>query len=198
MLIDFSKLFDPSSTPSVFAQQFTRDHLRVATNVYLDVIHDLVNEFDDAGLTFEPTDPDANDPDAKTTLEVTMAWSLAHLVLHVTASLEEGAAFSSLLARGIVIDGRLRYEPDWRTITTKSQVLQRIEESRRMSLAYLDTWPDQPHLDLYRKFPEGSRFASVQINAPASYLFGMSHLAGHIAQFEEAARQAREAMRMRS
>jgi hypothetical protein len=197
MRIDFSPLTNKTVTPLEFSRSFTLDDLRSATDTYLVTIRDLVRDFDDESLIFEPNDPQAKDDYAKTPEEVNMGWSLAHLVLHVTASLEEGAAISSLLARGIPVEGRFRYEPDWRDVTTHSQVLQRIEESRRMCLAYLDTWPDEPHLDVYRKFAPDSRLANTQLNAPASYLFSLRHLAGHLDQFDDVARQARDAAHTR-
>ncbi len=193
MQIDFTPLFNRSITPLEFAEPFSLDDLRAATGTYLDTVRDLVKDFTDEQLIFQPTDPKAQDNYAKTPEEVHMGWSLAHLVLHVTASLEEGAAISSLLARGVPVEGRFRYEPEWRTVTTRQQVLARIEECRRMCLAYLNTWPDEPHVDVYRKFPEGSIFASVKHNAPASFLFSMSHLVGHLDQFKDAAAQVREA-----
>jgi hypothetical protein len=193
MQIDFTPLFNRSISALEFAEPFSLDDLRAATGTYLDTVLDLLKDFGDAQLTFGPDDPKAQDNFASTDEEVHMGWSLAHLVLHVTASLEEGAAISSLLARGIPIEGRFRYEPDWRTVTTRQQVLVRIEECRRMCLAYLDAWPDEPHLDVYRKFPDGSLFAAVRHNAPASFLFSMSHLVGHLDQFREVAAQVREA-----
>jgi hypothetical protein len=193
MLIDFTPLFNKTMSALEFSRQFTLDDLRVATNTYLDIVRDLVQDFDDSQLTYDPKDDNARDDYASTPEEVYMGWSLAHLVLHVTASLEEGATISSLLARGIPIEGRFRYEPNWQAVTSRSQILNRIEESRRMCLAYLDTWPVEPHLDVYRKYPPTSRYANVQINAPAAYLNSMSHLAGHLDQFREVARQVRDA-----
>ena len=189
MQIDFRPLSEKTMTPLEFAAQFSLDDLRAAVNTYLDTVRDLVKDFTDAQLVFEPDDPKAQDNYAATAEEVNMGWSLAHLALHVTASLEEGCAFSSVLARGIPIEGRLRYEPGWREVTSRQQVLTRIEESRRMCLAYLNTWPEEPHLDVYRKFPPDSRFANVSINAPAAFLSSLSHLNGHLEQFHEVARQ---------
>ncbi len=198
MPIDFRGLTLNGAEPVEFAKQFTLSDLKSSVNDYLNMIRDMVKDLTDAQLTFEPVDQDANDPYAKTTQEVNMAWSVAHLVLHVTASLEEGAAISSILARGIPVEARSRYEPDWQLVTRRSQVLQRIEESRRICLAYLEAWPDEPHLDVYRKFPEGSRFAEMLMNAPASYLFSLKHLDGHLDQFRRTIQQASEATRISS
>jgi hypothetical protein len=191
MQIDFTPLSGGAVTPLDFAKNFGLNDLRATINTYLDTVRALVLDFDDAQLTFEPNDPKAKDDYAQTPDEVNMGWSLAHLVLHVTASLEEGAAISSLLARGVPVEGRFRYEPGWRDVTTRQQVLARIEESRRMCLAYLETWPDEPHLDVYRKFAPTSRFANVPHNAPAAFLSSLSHFSGHLDQLREVARQAR-------
>jgi hypothetical protein len=191
MRIDFTPLATKTVTPVEFAAQFGLTELRDAVNEYLDWLRTLVQEFNDEQLTFEPVDKTADDPFATSADEAHIAWTLAHLVLHVTASLEEGAAFSSLLARGVPIGGRLRYEPEWRSTTTQQQVLQRIDESRRMVLAYLDTWPDQPHLDVYRIYDPNSKLATVKTNAPAALLGGLRHFDSHIDQFEDVAGQIR-------
>src|SRR5262245_6148506 len=54
---------------------------------------------------------------------------------------EEVAAFSSILARGIAIGGRLWHERDWQQVRTRADTIVRLEECRRMCLAYLATWP---------------------------------------------------------
>ena len=50
------------------------------------------------------------------------------------------------LARGVAFHGRSRSEVPWETVTTIAQCRARLEESRRMRLASLDMWPDQPYL----------------------------------------------------
>jgi hypothetical protein len=189
--IDFTPLSSNAMTPVQFAEQFSFSDLRAAVHRYLDGIRDLVQQFNDEQLTFEPVDKAADDPFAASADEAHIAWSLAHLVLHVTASLEEGAAFSSLLARGVAIGGRVRYEPEWRTVTTRQQVLHRLEESRRMVMALLDSWPDEPHLDVYRIYDTNSRYANVKSNAPAALLSSLRHFDTHIDQFEDVANQIR-------
>jgi hypothetical protein len=191
--IDFAALTNEGSEPVEFAKPFSKNDLKTAINDYLDSISDIIKDLNDSQLIFQPVDETANDPDAKTTAEISMAWSIAHLVLHVTASLEEGAAVSSLLARGVAIGGRFRYEPDWRDVTTSKQVNHRLAESRRMCLAYLDTWPDEPHLDTYRIYPPDSRHANTKMNAPASLLFSLKHLSGHLDQFRNTVEQAKKA-----
>ncbi len=110
----------------------------------------------------------------------------------MTASSEENATFSSILARGIPYpkEPRLRYETNWHTVTTKAQCIQRLEESRRIRLAYLDTWPDEPNLDVYRELSERAVEKLGYLNAPATFLSGLKHEWGHFDQFREVARQA--------
>ncbi len=193
MIIDFAPVASKQIKMLEFSERFAVADLRNATNAYLNTLLDIIKPFNDAQLTYIPRDPKANDPYAVGGEENT-PWSLAHLVLHVTASLEEGAAFASLLARGVELPLGIRFrcEPDWKTVNHRAQVVQRIEESRRMCLALLDTWPDSPHLNVLR--PLSERFLEIfgPLNAPASYLLGLSHFDGHLAQLRETASQAAE------
>lgn len=194
MQIDFTPIQKDMTKIDEFSRRFSVDDLKAATNSQLDTILEIIDRLEDQHLAFEPDDPAADDPFAREGEEY-IGWSLAHLVLHVTASSEEGAAFGSLLARGIPTGAhgyRPRYEPNWHDVTTREQVLQRIAESRRMRLAYLDTWPDQPHLDVYRVFPEGSPLHN-KLNAVGSVLFGLKHEAGHFNQMREVRQQALQA-----
>ncbi len=142
-------------------------------------------------MTFDPVDPLADDPYAKEG-EEKIGWSIAHLVVHVTASSEEWAAYGSILARGIPYprEPRLRYETEWKTVTTKAQCVQRLEESRRMRLGYLDTFPDNPSLDTYREMSENFVKKFGQCNAVMAVLFGLMHEEGHFAQFRDVHDQA--------
>lgn len=193
--IDFAPVKAGELKMLQYAARFTRHDLRQATNEYLDVVLDIIGDASDAEMTFDPIDEKAHDPYAVKG-EETIGWNLAHLVLHVTASLEEAGAWSSMLARGIPIGGRLRYEPPWRAYTTRSQVLQRIEECRRICLAYLDTWPDDPHLNVYRVMDEKYRERVGDMNAVATYLSGLRHLNNHLDQFRDVRQQARAGVRL--
>lgn len=194
MLIDFTPVERGDLKLLEYSQRFTLDDLRAATNASIDTILDIIYDMTDQQMTFLPFDPDADDPHAVPG-EEKIGWSLAHLVVHVTASAEESAAFASILARGIPFpkEPRLRYETNWHTVTTKAQAIQRLEESRRMRLASLETWPDAPFLDVFREMSERSIEKVGYMNAPATFLGGLKHEAGHYAQFREVARQAREA-----
>ena len=195
MVIDFSPVDRGELTLYDLSRSLTLDDLRAATNASLDTLLDIIGDADDFQLTHIPYDPEANDPYAPPELQH-IGWSLAHLVVHVTASSEEAAAVASILARGIpyVREPRLRYETEWQTVTTRAQVLQRIDESRRIRLAYLDTFPDQPHLDVFQDVSERFLERFGKMNAYSRFLMGLRHELGHHDQFREAARQAREAI----
>ena len=188
-MIDFAPVRNKEITYIQFARQLNIDDLREATHESLDFIIGIVDHLTDEQVVFVPEDPDANDPYAIEG-EEHIGWSVAHLIAHVTASSEEGAAISSMLARGVEVKLRPRYETPWRNITTIEQVRQRLEESRRMRLAFLDTWPDTPHLDVYRKVSETFIEKFGEMNAPAAYLFGLIHEYEHHDQIRKVAQQA--------
>ncbi len=197
MRIDFAPVRSQEITMIELAKRYSQDDLRAATHEYLDFLLEIVNSVNDAQLFVEPNDPDANDPYSKPG-EERIGWSLAHLVLHTTASMEESAAFSSILARGVAVGGRLRYEQHWKEVATRAEVLQRIAESRRMCLAYLDTWPDKPHLDVFRQYADSASIRTTPPNGPASYLNGLSHGYRHIDQIRRVAGEAGAATATRS
>lgn len=194
MRIDFKLVEKRELTLLQLSARYSVDDLRVATNDSLHIILGVIADLNDADVIFNPIDPDAHDPYAAPG-EETIGWNIAHLVAHVTASSEEWAAYSSILARGIPYpaEPRLRYETTWRAILTKAQCIQRLEESRRIRLAYLDTWPDEPHLHVYRQLSPRFVERFGQMNAPAAFLFGLMHEINHHDQFREVTRQALEA-----
>lgn len=191
MLIDFTPLRNREMKVIDFAAHFDYQQIRAAANAQVDWMLHLISDLTDADITFDPIDPDANDPHAVEG-EEKIGWSIAHMIAHVTSSTEEWATYSSILARGVhyPAEPRLRYETAWRDITTKAQAIQRLEESRRMRLGYLDTWPDAPDLTIKRELSERFIEAFGEFNASACILFGMSHEAGHFDQMAEAKRQA--------
>lgn len=190
-MIDFSPIRDGQLSCLEYAQQenITAADLKTYSDESIDFLLSLTEGLIDADIVFQPEDPGAHDPFAVEG-EESIGWSFGHLIAHVTASSEEGAAFSSLLARGIPAAERPRYETPWRGITTAAQVRQRLEESRRMRNAYLQTWPDVPFLDVYRVMSERfiERFGNM--NAPAVFLFGLWHEVGHYDQIKDARQQA--------
>ncbi len=195
MLIDFSPVRNSELTYFALGERLTRDDLKAATHASLDRILDILGDAGDAEMVHLPDDPLANDPDAIPG-EETIGWSLAHLVAHVTASAEEQAAVASLLARGIpyVREPRLRWETPWLAFQTREQVLQRLAESRRIRIAYLDAWPDTPHLNVYREVSEKFLARFGPQNAPATFLYGLNHEDGHVEQFRDVRAQAAAAL----
>jgi hypothetical protein len=189
--LDFSPVNNGTIKLIDLARPLNIDDLRAATNTSIDAMLNIIADLDDLGIAFIPDDPDAYDRDAPPE-EQYIGWNIGHLIAHVTASSEEWAAYSSILARGIVYgkEPRLRYETPWREIITKAQAVQRLEESRRIRLGYLDTWPDMPNLNVYRELSDRFIAKHGPINAPAAFLYGLKHEVGHYEQIQEAARQA--------
>lgn len=189
--VDFNPVHDDNAAMAAYAQQFTLDDIRATANASLDTILGILGDANDAAMTFIPNDPHADDAGAPEE-ERYQGWSLAHLVAHVTASTEEYAAISSMLARSVVLPYglRLRWEPPWKTITTRAQVLQRIEESRRMRVAYYDAWPDVPNLTNLRDVSERYKAMFGEQNARSCALIGLYHEWIHLNQFREVAAQA--------
>lgn len=173
-------------------ERYTREDLIRVTNDMIDAMLDLVRGVPDQFATFMPNDPDADDPYAANIEDCHIAWTLAHVIVHTTASSEERAAHGSMLARGTSVKGRNRYEVAWETVTTTAQMVQRLEESRRMRLAFLDTWPDQPLLsNIYDQRAYIEKYGAL--NAVGMTLLGLKHDVEHLPQIEMIVRQAEEA-----
>ena len=194
MILDFTPVTDNQMKMLEYSNLFSVDDLKAATNESIDTLLKIVRSLSDIQVTFLPYDPEADDPYAKPG-EEKIGWSIAHLVVHVTASSEEWATYSSFLARGISYpaEPRLRHETEWKTVTTTAQCIQRLEESRRIRLSYLSAWPDNPDLETKRELSPRFIERFGQFNAAACFLFGLKHELGHYAQFREVARQAKVA-----
>ncbi len=188
-MFDFTPVFHKEKKLRELSQDLTREALRQYTNAMVDEMLELIIDGVDADVVFEPVDPEAHDEWAATEVEVDQAWTLGHVIVHVTASAEEAAALAAELARGVLNHGRSRYEVPWKTITTIEQCRQRLEESRLMRLASLDMWPDRPDLEnSYRPYP-----GSEVMNAPTRFMFGLLHDQDHLGQIAEIIRQAKAA-----
>jgi hypothetical protein len=124
MLFDFSPFHRGERKLETFIPEFTHPQLIDLTNTQIDEYLHLTADLTDAEITAVAHDPEA---------EGGIGWNVAHLILHTTASAEEGATIASILARGIPygFEPRLRYEADWQTITRRAQVVQRMDSSRR-------------------------------------------------------------------
>ena len=140
----------------------------------------------DWDVTFVPDDPAADDTFAVDPAETRLAWTLGHVIVHVSASAEEAAFLAAELARGVEPHGRSRYELPWPAVVTIEACRDRLRESERMILATLGTWPDEPHLEVAYTTSGG-----LSRNAPARFLGGLMHADSHRVQVSEILRQAR-------
>jgi hypothetical protein len=188
-MLDFEAVREEKIAYAELVADLTRDDLRDLTSEMVDTILGLVADCVDADVVFVPDDPDAHDPYAENPEDVTLAWTLGHVIVHTTASSEESAALAAELARGVEFHGRSRYETPWQTVTTIAQCRHRLEESRRIRLSSLGMWPDEPHLDnVYEPWS-----GAPQVNAIGRFVFGLSHDDSHLGQIAEIVRQAQAA-----
>ena len=184
-MLDFSAVKSGTQSFADVAAGLTKADLTQLTNEMIDEMQKIIIDAVDADVTFTPVDPNANDTFGKPE-EASLAWTLGHVVVHTTASSEESAALALVLARGLPVEGRSRYEVPWESVTRIVQVRQRLEESRRMRQAMLNAWPDEPHLDVtYSPFPRAGK-----LNAVGRFILGLYHDADHLDQLREIVRQA--------
>jgi DinB superfamily len=161
-----------------------------------DLTHEMVGQMEallengrETDVAFQPVDPAAHDRFATQPDDLTLPWTLGHIIAHTTATSEESAAVAAELARGVPFHGRSRFEVPWQTLTTLSACRQRLAESRRMRLASLEMWPTAPHLDnLAEIIPSWP-----PLNAPGRFVLGLMHDDSHLAQMGEVLRQAEAA-----
>lgn len=185
-MIDFTPHRKREKTLGELVADYTVDDLRDLTNAMIDRQLALIADCTDEDVVFVPEDPAAEDKYAASEADANLAWTLGHVIVHVTASSEEKAFLAAEQARGVDREGRSRYETPWETVTTIAQVRARLEESRRMRLASLDIWPDEPNLDLTITY----RYLRGPMNAIARYCMGLLHDDDHLEQIAEIVRQA--------
>jgi len=186
-MLDYQSVREKKATVQDLVKGLNKDDLRRELNeVYNDIEHRIANA-GDAEVIFQPVDPNAKDPFAKEG-EAELAWTLGHVIVHLTASMEEAASISQELARGVEFHGRSRWEVPFREVKTIAFCRARLAESLRMCSAALDMWPDPPHMDnTYVMMPGAlphtpvSRFAS-----------GLKHASDHLEQISEIIRQAKD------
>ncbi len=187
-MLDFTPVRNKETSYAELVADLTVDDLRALSNEMIDRQLALIADCTDADVVYEPHDPDADDPYADDEADRDLAWNLGHLIVHVTASSEESAALAVEMARGVVRDGRSRSEVPWQIVTTVEQCRHRLEESRRMRLASLDMWPDEPHLHNVR---QSDRIG--EINPKVRFVLGLRHDQGHLDQIENVIAQAKAA-----
>lgn len=189
-MLDFSTVRSGAISYTDLAANLTAKDLRALTNQMIDEMLEMIAHCTDADVSFTPNDPTAYDQFAQSEEELNIAWTLGHVIVHTTASAEEAAAIACELARGVPFrGGRSRVEVPWRTVTTIAQCRRRLEESRRMCLAMLDAWPDQPDLQNSYQFKPGSESR----NAVVRFVLGLRHDDDHLKQIADIVRQARTA-----
>lgn len=163
------------------------DHadLIALTREYYAEIGQILTEASDTAVTTVPFDPALEDQQAEEG-----AWTIAHIIGHLTATAEESAALASAMARGAAFpdDLRLRSEVAWQELHTALDVRARLAESERMTLAFLDTWPDVP--DLARTITLIPQFGPM--NAIGRHTLGLFHADMHLGQLREIMRQMRD------
>jgi hypothetical protein len=187
-VIDFGPYHRREKTLPELAQGVPPADLARLTDEMCDLQLRLLAGAEDPDVTFMPEDPEAEDRYATNEDERHLPWTLWHLIFHATASSEEAAAVALTLARGVEVTGRSRYEAPWPLARTAAQLRARIEESRRMRLAMLAAWPDQPHLEnVYQ-----SRPGRPALNAVARFLGGLAHDDSHLEQIARVLAQARQ------
>ena len=184
-MIDFTAVREKRQDLGALAAGLSKWDLANATRAITADIDRRIHGLRDVDVTFVPLDPAANDEFAADSAEVGLAWTLGHVVVHLTASAEESAFLGAELARGVPAHGRSRYETPWESVTTIAECRARLVESERMILASLESWPDEPHLDVVYVPTNGT-----PRNAIARYLGGVMHADSHLEQLTEIARQA--------
>ncbi len=185
-MLDFTPVKEGKLSYTDLTHNLTKTDLYRLTDEMIETMQAIIADAKDEDVDFVPQDPAANDTFGIDE-EKDLVWTLGHVIVHATASSEESAALAVTLARGLPVDGRSRYEVPWRTVHTVAQLRHRLAESRRMRHAFLDAWPDEPHLDTtYTPYP---RLGTV--NAVTRFVLGLSHDDSHVEQLREIMRQAR-------
>ncbi len=189
-MLDFARVHNKEITVNELCAGLTPADLRHLTDEMVNAMLGLIAGCTDADVIFTPEDPVAYDKYAATLEELSVPWTLGHVIVHVTASSEECAFLAAELARGVSDRaGRSRYEVPWPSVTTVAQCRERLEGSRRMRLACLAAWPDPPHAEtIYRFRPDGPVFGAAGL-----FAYGLFHDDSHLGQIAEIVRQAKAA-----
>jgi hypothetical protein len=187
-MLEFTRVWNHEISFDELCAGLTLSDLHDLTDEMVNTLLKLIANAKDEDVTFVPVDPLADDPFAATPEEFKMPWTLGHVIVHTTASAEESAAQSAVLARGAPITGRSRYEVPWQRVSRIAQLYDRLEESRRIRHAYLNAWPDSPHLELtyLANYP-----GALPRNAITMFIGGLSHEASHLGQITDILQQAR-------
>ena len=183
MMLDFTEVNLYQAPMDRFASSLNATDLYQLTNASVDRLVALIEQCSDDDIVYRPNDPKAFDAYAARFRpeEATMGWSIAHNIVHTTASGEEYAFNAAELVRGVPYHGRSRYETPWQSITTTEQCLTRLEESRRLRLASLELWPDEP--DLQNGVTPWRE--SGWVNGIGLFCWGLAHDQSHWQQIQK-------------
>lgn len=187
-MLNFQAVREKRTSIQDLAKGLSRDDLRGNLIEIYDTIENMIANCTDLDVVFEPIDPIAKDPNAVQG-EESLAWTLGHVIVHLTASMEEAASIAEELARGVEYHGRSRWEVPFRQATTMDFCRRRLAESRRICLASLEMWPDPPHLD--------NTYVPIQGALPhtpiSRFASGLKHASDHLQQIAEVLQQSRAA-----
>ncbi len=191
-MLDYQTVRNQQISLQELVEGLTQEDLRRELSEVYATIENLLAGCIDKDAAFQPVDPIARD-DHAISGEETMAWTLGHAIVHLTASMEESASLAQELARGVEFHGRSRWEVPFRQANTLAFCRQRLAESRRMALASLEMWPDPTHLDNTYVPIQGS----LPHTAVSRFACGLKHASDHLGQIAEIIRQARESRKKR-
>ena len=94
MVLNFDAFRSGQASYADTVRDVTHTDLYQATNDFFDTVESIISDVTDMGTTFVPHDPDLKDPNEE-------AYTLGHVIVHLTATLEESSSIGSVLARGI-------------------------------------------------------------------------------------------------
>lgn len=176
--IDLGAVFAGQQSYADIVRDIRYEDLYSVTDELFGDIEAILEAATDEAVIFVPRDPAASDQSEQ-------GWTVSHIVAHLTATLEESAAIAAILARGVQVEQRLRYETPWQNLSTLQMVWARLQESRRMCRAFLDAWPDEANLQVTLTLvPQLG-----PLNAVGCYVLGIAHGQGHLDQLQEAIHQ---------
>ncbi len=187
-MLNFASVLNKEISLQDLARGLSKADLARELNEMYDRFQEAMRDATDADVAFQPVDPNAHDPYAEGG-DDNQAWTLGHVVVHFTASMEESATLSAELARGVEYHGRSRWEVAWEDVKTIEFCHSRVEESRRMALGALEMWPQEPNLEnSYIPYSSAGSY-----NCVARFLGGLAHAFDHLGQVEDIVKQAKAA-----
>src|SRR5262245_24509881 len=145
-MLDFQSVREKKINLQELVKDLTREDLRRELNQMYDEILRLIADCIDEHVIFVPSDEKAEDPYAVHG-EENISWTLGHVIVHLTASMEESASLAAELARGVTFHGRSRWEFPWREATTIMCCRRRLSGSRQMRMGSLEIWPNAPDME---------------------------------------------------